>query len=128
MDNKDERIQLNTLNGKNRPFMLRKKYDSLRDFILEALQRQQQISLMELMEQANNKFDKVFFGEVALSLLDTKKDLEVRGLIKIAHERDRTQLISLKRHGKKINISGSHFSANHDFAIVGDQLERLKKW
>ncbi len=109
MNSTDERIRLNTLNGKNRPFMLKKKYDSLRDFILDALEQHQQISLMELMEQANDKFDKVFFGEVALSLLDAKKDLEARGLIKIAHERDRTQLISLKKNERRMNLSGSHF-------------------
>lgn len=122
------RMRLNTLNGKNRPYILRKDYDSLRAFIIDTLQQRQQISLMELIELANDKFSKVFSGEVALSLVNTKNDLESLGLVNITHQRNRTQLISLQRSERRMNLSGGYLSTNRDLSIAGDQLERLKRW
>jgi hypothetical protein len=128
MKNKNERIELQTINGKNRPVMLRNHYNLLVQFILEALQRFEPISLTELMDAADIKFRDLFSGEVAYVLLNTKQDLEARGLISICHERNRAQLISLKKESKKTSLAGNYIASRKLIESAEEYSAKQKKW
>jgi hypothetical protein len=97
MEIQNEKIQLIALEGKDGPVMLRKHYDLLSDFILGIFQHRNQISLTELMELANVKFNPIFSANTGLALLNTKQDLEARRLLKISRQKNRIQIISLKK-------------------------------
>jgi hypothetical protein len=128
MEKRNERIELQTVNGKNRPVMLRQHYDLLVDFILDSIQRLEPISLTELMEAANNKFSDLFSGEVALPLLNAKRDLEARGLILINYEKNRNQLISLKRESKKTSLAGNYIASRKLIENAEEYAAKQKSW
>ena len=128
MENRNERIELQTINGKNRPVMLRNHYDLLVEFILDTLECLEPISLTELMDAANNKFNELFSGEVAYSLLSTKQDLEARGLISICYKRNRTQLISLKKKPKTTSLTGNYLVSRRSIESAEEYLAKQKNW
>jgi hypothetical protein len=108
MENHSDKIQLHALDGKKGSVISRKHYDLLKNFILDIFQHCDQITLTELMQLAHTQFARTFSGEVAWALLNTKLDLEARGILKICHERNRIQMISLKRKQKVTGLSGKY--------------------
>lgn len=114
MENHSEKIQLHALDGRNGPIIPRKQYELLKNFILDIFQHCDQITLTELLQLANTKFALTFSSEVAWVLVNTKQDLEARGMLKITHERNRTQLISLKRKQKIIGLTTKYSSQGYD--------------
>jgi hypothetical protein len=128
MKYKSEVIELQTINGKNKPVMLRNHYDLLVQFILEALKRVELISLNELMDAADTEFRDLFSGEVACALLSTKQDLEARGLISICYERNRVQLISLKKESKKTSLAGNYIASRKLIEHAEEYSAKQKNW
>jgi hypothetical protein len=124
-----EKVQLQTLEGKNKSIILRKQYDLLCGFILDALHQYGSINLMKLIDLANHKFKQTFSGEIIWLLLNVKRDLEARGTIKVKYEKKRKQMISLKKEQKKaISISGNPISAKHNNQVFGTHSTKLKNW
>ena len=128
MEAENEKIELQTHNGKNKPAMPRKHYELLSEFILNILQQQERVNLMELMELANNKFNHQFNGEVAWQLLWIKQDMEVRGMIEIAHQKSCAQTISLKKKVNPVGLTGKRLTIGHNIVVLDDHRGRSKKW
>lgn len=103
----NEKIQLWKAKNQKGAVILKRYYDQLSAFILNKLKNKDEITLVELIENANEEISKDLGGNFSWLLLIVKKDLEVMGLITIKKLPDRTQLISLrKRSVKKYKLYG----------------------
>jgi|GEM_PF-461258 len=62
--------------------MDRSKYEMLKEFILDVLNKSDQVTINELLSQAQALFDKEFGENIGWYVYQVKLDLEARGLIK----------------------------------------------
>lgn len=97
MENHSDKIQLQVHGGRGGSIIARKQYELVKKFILDVFQHCDQITLTELMQIADIELAPSFRGEIAWILLNTKRDLEARGILEITHQKNRIQVISLKR-------------------------------
>ena len=102
MLNEDEHIQL--FQGKNRmgASITRRDYDTISHFLLEAVAESGSISLTDLVDRTAKLDAKMQTKVCSVLLLHVKKDLEVRGKIKIEHLPNRVQLIRLNGGKKRL--------------------------
>jgi hypothetical protein len=126
MESQTEKILLQTLNGKNRSLISRKKYDLLSGFIMEMVSARKEISFTELMETAEERFRHEFSNELNMLLLHTKRDLEARQSIEIRYKRNRTQLISLKMKPEQTNLAGNVMVNRR--STEGNYIAHRKNW
>lgn len=99
-----ETVQMWKAKNQKGAIISKRHYDQLSSFILSKLKGTDGITLLELIEQANEEIAKDFGSSISYLLLVVKKDLEVMGKITIENLPDRTQFISQKKHRtRKIN-------------------------
>ena len=109
-----EMIQMWKAKNQRGVVISKRYYDQLSAFILGKVKNTDGITLVELVEQANEEFPKDF-GSISSLLLNVKKDLEVMGIITIEKLPDRTQFISLKKQRtRKINYMHKVRSVQHN--------------
>ncbi|MER3328279.1 MAG: hypothetical protein RIF34_01785 [Candidatus Kapaibacterium sp.] len=77
----DERILTKHPQGKSGVNILKKKYDIIKDFILQTLVEHKEISFSELSDLAEENIGKTFDGKVLWYVVSVKLDLEARELI-----------------------------------------------
>lgn len=88
--------------GKNQrgAVISKRYYDQLSAFIISKVKNTDGITLVELIEQANEEIPKDF-GSISCLLLNVKNDLEVLGIIAIEKFPDYTQFITLRKTNSK---------------------------
>ncbi len=79
---KDEkRIMTLHPQGKKGVHILLRKYDMIKDFILEKVKEHQEIEYQELSDLAIKELSETFDGKVVWYIVSVKLDLEARGII-----------------------------------------------
>lgn len=75
------------------------QYETMRNFIISVMTKENEIPFNKLLEKANQNFTTEFSGSVAWCLLTVKLDLEARGIItntfNLQHKR--LQLLKFKK-------------------------------
>ncbi len=77
----EERILTQHPKGKDGVNILRSKYETIKEFILETLKKYEEITFDELTDMADEKLSSAFDGKVIWYVVTVKLDLEARGLI-----------------------------------------------
>ena len=77
----EEKISTLHPQGKKGVNILKRRYDTIKDFILKTLQERGEISFEELSDLAVEKLSKTFDGKVLWYVVTVKLDLEARNLI-----------------------------------------------
>jgi len=67
--------------GKKGVNILQRRYDFIKDFILEVLKKEGQISYQELDKRADKALKNTFDGKVGWYVVSVKLDLEARDII-----------------------------------------------
>ncbi|HEY5824285.1 MAG TPA: hypothetical protein VIT44_07970 [Cyclobacteriaceae bacterium] len=93
-----EKIELERPEGKKGLMILRKHYNLLCIFILSMLELKGEITLTELLDTANQKLDSEFTGDALWMILNVKRDLEAKGLIRLKYAGKCTQVISVRKN------------------------------
>jgi hypothetical protein len=73
------------------------KYNLIKEYILHTLDTFHTIDINQLLDCFFQEFPKEDKNSLARAVLEVKKDLEIRGVLKIAFEPDRRQFISLTK-------------------------------
>ena len=73
----------------------RKKYDQMRDAILESLGEEDPLTFKELTQAVNKKLDGRFDGSIGWYCTTVKLDLEARGAIECSRQGKGGQIIRL---------------------------------
>jgi len=97
----NELIQTLSPDGRKGELLPRKQYDTWSLFILSALATEEDLTLNDLLEKAHQKVSGTTDKETGWYVLQVKRDLEARGLIKVtaAPEQKHTFFIKLTRQG-----------------------------
>lgn len=77
----EEKIMTLHPQGKKGVNILKRRYDTIKDFILEAIQEYDEISFEKLSDLAVERLTKTFDGKVIWYIVTVKLDLEARGII-----------------------------------------------
>ena len=77
----NERILTLHPEGKQGVNILKRKYNVIKDFIIQMLTHHHNMSFQELAKVANDKLSTSFDGKVTWYLVTVKLDLEARGII-----------------------------------------------
>lgn len=77
----DKRIMTLHPQGKKGVNILRRRYDVIKDYILETLAKEEQISYQELDRRAVKDLKEEFDGKVGWYIVSVKLDLEARGIV-----------------------------------------------
>jgi len=77
----EEKIMTLHPQGKKGVNVLKRRYDTIKDFIVETVQEYTEISFEQLTDLAVNKLTKTFDGKVLWYLVTVKLDLEARNII-----------------------------------------------
>lgn len=67
--------------GKQGVNILKRRYETIRDFILETIREREEISFQELSDLAEEKLSTTFDGKVLWYVVTVKLDLEARDMI-----------------------------------------------
>lgn len=94
--NNNDLVKLHSKHRRQVHTMARHHYEMLKAFILDTLETNGHIRVQHLIDLANTKLFDAFGGDLAWQLLQTKNDLEARGLITITRGEKCDQLIALK--------------------------------
>jgi len=107
MKTDSEHIELLLPDGKKGSTMHKHQYELLLEFVFQKLLDQRKVTLTELLEGAEEiLMDRIKWNLLWL-LLQVKQDLVARGLIVVNYEKNRMQIISLKKSArKKLNMMG----------------------
>jgi len=77
----EEKIMTLHPQGKKGVNILKRRYDTIKDFIIETVQEHKEISFEQLTDLAVDKLTKTFDGKVLWYLVTVKLDLEAREII-----------------------------------------------
>lgn len=77
----DEKIMTLHPQGKKGVNILRSKYDTIKDFLLQKIQEQGEITYSDLNDLAVDELSNTFDGKVPWYVVTVKLDLEARGII-----------------------------------------------
>lgn len=92
-----EKIEMLGSPQKRGPLIHRKEYEKITEFILTQIKKNgESISLNELLDNALSDL-----GDIALVVLQVKRDLEARGIIETALNNKREQFLLIKKRAKK---------------------------
>lgn len=67
---------------KNGVYILKRRYDVIKDYILDIIRNQPNITFSDLADQAHNDLQGSFDGKVVWYITTVKLDLEARGLVR----------------------------------------------
>ena len=73
----------------------------MKNFIFSELLLKEEVTLTELMFEADKKFANEIGTEINWYLLEVKKDLEAYGLIRVSFMPERVQVIRIKSEAKR---------------------------
>ena len=93
-----EKIELERPEGKKGLMILKRQYNLLCVFILNMLELKGEITLTDLLDTANQQLDSEFTGDALWMILNVKRDLEAKGLIRVKYARKCTQVISVRKN------------------------------
>lgn len=77
----DDKIMTLHPQGKKGVNILKRRYDVIKDFILETIKEHTQISYEKLSDVAIDQLSSTFDGKVVWYIVTVKLDLEARGII-----------------------------------------------
>lgn len=77
----DKRIMTLHPQGKKGVNILQRRYDVIKDYVIETLEKEEQISYQELDRRAVKDLKKTFDGKIGWYVVSVKLDLEARGII-----------------------------------------------
>ena len=77
----DDKILTMHPTGKKGVNILRRRYDVIKDFMLDTIKERGEITHEELNDMAEKKLAKTFDGKVVWYIVTVKLDLEARGII-----------------------------------------------
>ena len=77
----EERILTLHPQGKQGVHILKRRYDTIRDFILKTIEEHQEISYQDISDLAIEKLADSFDGKVVWYIVSVKLDLETRNVI-----------------------------------------------
>lgn len=77
----DKRILTLHPQGKKGVNILKRRYDAIKDYILETLRKEGQITYQELDKRAVKDLKKTFDGKIGWYVVSVKLDLEARNVI-----------------------------------------------
>jgi hypothetical protein len=106
MKDKTEKIQTFLPDGTKGEYLFKDKYDRWSRFILSALDTEEDFTLNDILERARSSEPVTRHNEVAWNILQVKRDLEARSLIKSVEDPDKkhTYYLKLTRQGmSKLN-------------------------
>lgn len=97
-----EMIQLLREDGRKGEFLLKSQYDAWSLFILSTLDAEENLTLSDLLEKAHQKGSLASDNRTGWYVLQVKRDLEARGLLKVtpAPEQKHTFFLKLTRQGQ----------------------------
>lgn len=78
---REEKIYTRHPEGKKGVHILKRRYDTISNYILETLRIENEITFRELSVRAIQDLSKTFDGKVAWYIVTVKLDLEARGII-----------------------------------------------
>lgn len=78
---KEEKIMTLHPTGKQGVNILKRRYDVIRDFILQNIEERKEISFEELTDLAVDQLSDTFDGKVVWYMVTVKLDLEARNII-----------------------------------------------
>lgn len=101
MSDKKEKIQTFLPDGTKGEYIIKSKYDLWAGFILTALDTEENFTLNDILERARINEPVARHNEIAWNILQVKRDLEARGLIKAVEDPDlkHTFYLKLTRQG-----------------------------
>jgi hypothetical protein len=111
----EERIKIWTENSRTGISILKADYDFIAHFILLLIEREGEICLHELIDKAQTELASYFCKDISWYLIQVKRDLMEKGVLRITLQRDRTQLIRLRKHRLSSKKSLSNYSSNFTF-------------
>jgi len=82
--------------GKKGVNLLKRRYDIIKDFIIDTIEKNGEISFSKLNDLAVEKLTKSFDGKVIWYMVTVKLDLEARGIIERV-EKTSPQILKLKK-------------------------------
>lgn len=88
--------------GRKRSSICKEKYEDIRDFIVSKLKQRGILTVSELLDLCfteNNFLDRNSFSKL---IFQVKKDMEIRGFIKVSFDSERNQFITLVK--KKLRL------------------------
>ena len=106
MREENEKIQTFLPDGSKGEYILKSKYDRWSTFILSALDSEENFTLNDILERARIGASVSLHNEIGWNILQVKRDLEARGLIKSVEDPDlkHTYYLKLTRQGlSKLN-------------------------
>lgn len=77
----EEKIMTLHPHGKKGVHILRRRYDVIKDYILQTIQKEKKITYQELSDRAENDLSDTFDGKVVWYIVSIKLDLEARNII-----------------------------------------------
>ncbi len=77
----EEKIMTLHPQGKNGVNILKRRYDTIKDFIIQTIGKHSEISFDNLTDLAVDKLSSSFDGKVVWYMVTVKLDLEARGII-----------------------------------------------
>jgi len=77
----DSKIMTLHPQGKKGVNILKRRYDTIKDFIIETIEKHKEITYEELNDQAVKRLMDSFDGKVVWYIVTVKLDLEARGII-----------------------------------------------
>jgi hypothetical protein len=99
----DEIIVTRRMDGRRGVVIKKQQYEEVSNFILSLLRVREEMTLNELLEQAQRKVSPRFKEEYVWRMLQVKEDLQAQGVIKVTFRQDRTQYLqSLKERPKRL--------------------------
>ena len=105
MEKKDPEVEMRRGNGRRGATILRKDYEVVSSFIFSQLQGNDTIEIQQLIDEARNALSPTLGRDYSWCLLQVKQDLEVKGLIKVTVQPNRTQFIKATRKGMGAGVS-----------------------
>lgn len=123
-----EMIALIDSDGKKKLSIRKDKYELVCEFIFQTLLDNEKVTLTELLKNSEQTLGSHCNDDISWLILLVKRDLEARGLLKISCERNRIQVIELKKSAwRKLNMSGG-FLKLKEGAESAKPLSGLKVW
>lgn len=98
---KTSTIELWTSVSKSGNSIPKKYYELVKAFILSELLTKEEVTLTELIHEADKTFASDFGVKISWYLLEVKKDLQARNLIRVSFMPERVQCIRIKMESKR---------------------------
>ena len=123
MKDENEKIQTFLPDGTKGEYILKTKYERWSGYILSVVNTEENFTLNDILDRARSQAAVSMHNEIAWNILQVKRDLEARGLIKSVEDPDlkHTYYLKLTRQGL------SKLSYDHQVAAWKKTEDNTKK-